>query len=512
MATEVRTQLSLFLRYLAESLDIPDSAFQEAERRYQAVGKWLAEDDSPLAVFSPEICPQGSFRLGTVVKPINDKDEYDIDLVCELALSKDNVTQRQLKQMIGSRLKANKTYERMLDPEEGRRCWTLLYADGLQFHMDILPAIPDDDGFKQRLRSIGVPAELAEHALAITDMEHPGYNIRTDDWPRSNPRGYADWFRSRMQTQFDAQRLLQARILEANIEDVPDYRIKTPLQRVIQILKRHRDVMFEKDQDDKPISIIITTLAALAYDNQADLLDALFAIVESMPAQIQRQGDTLCVLNPVNPLENFADKWREHPQRERKFREWLIQVRADINTALQKGDVQAIAESLTPRFGKGAINQSLKRFPGLDSTEGRQIVQAAASVPIRFDVAHREVPPWPVRTSYAASVGGRYKYNGDWHSFRSNGEALPKYCELMFQAETNVPRPFSVYWQVVNTGDEAAQVNQLRGSIFLADSAGAGGLHQKERTAYTGSHWIECFVVKDGVCVARSGEYVVNIR
>lgn len=512
MATEARTQLSLFLRYLAESLDIPDSAFQEAEKRYQAVGNWLGEDGSPLAGFSPEIYTQGSFRLGTVVKPINDRDEYDIDLVCQFALTKGNLTQKQLKQMIGRRLKANKTYERMLDPEEGRRCWTLLYADGMQFHMDILPSIPDDDGFKQRLRSIGVPAELAEHALAITDREHSQYDIKTADWPRSNPRGYAEWFRSRMQTQFDAQRLLQARIMEANVEDVPDYRIKTPLQHVIQILKRHRDVMFEKDPDDRPISIIITTLAALAYDNQADLLDALFAIVEGMPAQIQRQGDTLCVLNPVNPLENFADKWREHPQRERKFREWLIQVRADINAALQKGDVRAIAESLTPRFGKGAINQSLKRFPELDSAESRQIVQAAATAPIGFNVGHRESPPWPVRTSYAASVSGRYKYNGDWHSFRSNGEALPKQCELLFQAETSVPRPFDVYWQVVNTGAEAAQMNQLRGRIFLADSAGAGGLSQKERTAYTGSHWVECFVVKDGVCVARSGEYVVNIR
>ena len=89
---------------------------------------------------------------------------------------------------------------------------------------------------------------------------------------------------------------------------------------------------------------------------------------------------------------------------------------------------------------------------------------------------------------------------------------LPKQCELLFQAETSVPRPFDVYWQVVNTGAEAAQMNQLRGRIFLAASAGAGGLNQKERTAYTGAHWVECFVVKDGVCVARSGEYVVNIR
>ena len=33
-----------------------------------------------------------------------------------------------------------------------------------------------------------------------------------------------------------------------------------------------------------------------------------------------------------------------------------------------------------------------------------------------------------------------------------------------------------------------------------------------ERTKYAGMHWIECFIVKDGVLVARSGEFVVNIE
>jgi hypothetical protein len=85
---------------------------------------------------------------------------------------------------------------------------------------------------------------------------------------------------------------------------------------------------------------------------------------------------------------------------------------------------------------------------------------------------------------------------------------------LNFIADTNVPPPFNVYWQVVNTGAEAASLGNigLRGEIFSAKSAGRGGLHQRESTLYTGMHWIECFIVKDGVCLARSGEYIVNIE
>ena len=32
-----------------------------------------------------------------------------------------------------------------------------------------------------------------------------------------------------------------------------------------------------------------------------------------------------------------------------------------------------------------------------------------------------------------------------------------------------------------------------------------------EKSLYTGKHWIECFIVKDGICVARSGRFYVNI-
>jgi len=39
------------------------------------------------------IYPQGSFRLGTVVRPDTRTGEYDIDLVCWLLIAKETVTQ-----------------------------------------------------------------------------------------------------------------------------------------------------------------------------------------------------------------------------------------------------------------------------------------------------------------------------------------------------------------------------------------------------------------------------------
>jgi hypothetical protein len=158
----------------------------------------------------------------------------------------------------------------------------------------------------------------------------------------------------------------EKRILAAQrhmkIEDVPDYSVKTPLQRAIQILKRHRDIMFVDDPDNKPVSIIITTLAAKAYNNERDLYDALSTIVEGMPRHIQVVGGVPWVVNPVNPKENFADKWQSRPQRAENFTAWLRRVKNDLDTALKKRGINEVSESLKTVFGERTLTTAVTNF------------------------------------------------------------------------------------------------------------------------------------------------------
>ena len=81
----------------------------------------------------------------------------------------------------------------------------------------------------------------------------------------------------------------------------------------------------------------------------------------------------------------------------------------------------------------------------------------------------------------------------------------------MFSAATDTAPPYEVFWQVVNTGEEARQANGLRGG-FDRGRVDRGRLQRKESTLYEGFHSIECFVVKNGLCVGQSGPFVVNIR
>ncbi len=349
-------QKNKIIGILLDELDISETKYREAESRYKAVGDWLDRDESSVSQYHPEVYVQGSFRLGTVIRPISEDGEYDIDSVCKLDLNTKQCSQEELKLMIGDEIKAYAKEQAMKKPvKEGKRCWTLNYADGSRFHMDVLPAIPHSEGFRILLESKKASSEWGNNTIAITDNTLPNYRNRNTDWPISNPKDYADWFRAQMKVSMSRNFARSAILMEkfASVEEVPTYRFKTPLQRVVQILKYHRDNMFG-DDDEKPISVIITTLAAHAYTNEDNVLVALQNIVPRMRAFIEEREGVRWIANPVNPLENFADKWPRHPAREIKFFEWYNAV------------AQCVANIASPTAGLESINEGLVKIAGVD--------------------------------------------------------------------------------------------------------------------------------------------------
>jgi hypothetical protein len=190
---------------------------------------------------------------------------------------------------------------------ERRRCWTLDYPG--QFHLDILPAIPDADG--------------ENHDILITDTDL----LR---WQFSNPKNYAKWFFGQMDKVLTEAKAAMAKSTGVSIEDVPEWKVRTPLQRAVQLLKRHRDVLFEHDDECRPVSILITTLAASVYDGEKDIQTALIQLIRKMPEQILKRDGKWWVANPAHPDENFADKWNENPERRDAFLRWLARVLADL--------------------------------------------------------------------------------------------------------------------------------------------------------------------------------------
>ncbi|MGC6553889.1 nucleotidyltransferase domain-containing protein, partial [Streptococcus sp. VTCC 12905] len=201
--------------------NVSETTTKEIIASYEAVGTYLGNLEEDLDI---KISPQGSMALGTMIKPLSsDKNgEYDVDLICQLT-NGESLTPEQVKHIVGNRLHESPRYSKMLDPE-GKRCWTLKYTD---FHMDVLPCTPLS----------------SENSNSIRITERLDNNTYKDGI--SNPKGYIEWFKAKMQLVYTEALQNYAEKRNVEIEKIHLYNLRTPLQMAIQILKRHRDIMFE---------------------------------------------------------------------------------------------------------------------------------------------------------------------------------------------------------------------------------------------------------------------------
>ena len=331
------TRIDMVLRQIAKELDITDEKYENAVASYNAIGTYLSNNIN----VQVDIFPQGSFRLGTVIKPLSDEDDYDIDLVCKV--NKYFSNPKDLKNEVGQALKSSDRYSKMLQ-EEGKRCWTLKYADEAQYHMDILPAIEDITYDKDK-------------KLKITNKDEIS-NIYT--FTTTNPEAYFEWFNEKQKEE--KRRLVESFAVQnnKNIEEVPDYKVKTTLQVALQILKRYRDKKFENNLENKPISIILTTIMAQIYTGENNVYELIKKFSNNYYKYIKIKDGIEWVENPVNSEENFADKWQIHPERKEDFKFFVSELKNDIvnNTFITSGDLFEESKSYKEIFGTKIVEKA----------------------------------------------------------------------------------------------------------------------------------------------------------
>jgi len=318
--------LDLLLHGGLSELDITPEEHERVVQRYAGLGAvldvlWAA------TLGSNRVFAQGSFMLGTVVRNVSRNDDLDIDLVAVRDIAKPSITQEQLKEEVGEAVNRYARGPKSGFPtvEESSRCWTLTWPD---MHMDVLPAIPDD-------------ASRVD-GLLITDQD-----VRS--WLPSHPEGYARWFRSRMTSQAMASRGIEEKRLD--VERVPEWQRRSALQRVVQALKRHRDVYFIDRPNERPSSIVITTLAAHAYTGGRDLQRVLREVVSGMSKYLYFADGEWLLPNPAQRHENFVDSWAAEPWQARRFFEWLDAAESAFLGFETKSGLDQVIPALDAAFG-----------------------------------------------------------------------------------------------------------------------------------------------------------------
>lgn len=334
---ERKQNIDAMYRKIAAEIEISETQAEKAKESYEAVGNYL---NNNIKQYYVRIFPQGSFMLGTVIKPISDKDEYDIDLVATI----DNkfTSAKDLKNIVGDVLKTSDRYSEKV--EEGKRCWTIQYSESANYHMDILPTMKSDTYFQNK-----------KLIMTHKEDENSDYEFR-----QTNPEAYYDWFVKRMEEE--KKKLTEEYAIRNKIEivEVPEYKIKTTLQIAIEILKRYRDIKFKDTPDIKPISIILTTLIARIYTGKENVYELIEKFSKEYVLYLERdENGNVLIQNPVNKNENFADKWPSNPERKEAFFKFMDDLKYDVvtNKVLLEGNIREQADAYKKLFGENMVNK-----------------------------------------------------------------------------------------------------------------------------------------------------------
>lgn len=325
-------QLDDLLNRIAEKLQLDDTRRASAERSYNAVSEWIEADSGFFKNVPFDIYPQGSYRIGTNVKPLQG-EEFDLDIVIHMTIPYERFDPLAVLNELERRLREHGQYKTML--KRKNRCIRIVYAN--LFHIDILP------GFQE--------SALDQNRIVVPDRSLKG-------WTPSNPKGYAEWFQAKYIKQ---EQLLLEKALRA--EDLPEqipYHLMQPLQRAVQLIKRYRDIYFRNNQELATSSIILTTIAGQFYNGEQSEYEAIKGIVNrANDAALRLNGQVLRIVNPANPNEVFSDKWVNEPRLYQSF----IRFMADFKKLWDKIEgtkgIHAIIDILKEMFGENTSTNSL---------------------------------------------------------------------------------------------------------------------------------------------------------
>lgn len=383
-----------FLLRAARDISLPPGLYETIEKRYAVLEGILAAGTDPL-LQRVHVFPQGSIRLRTTIKPApgstGELATVDADAVIWIE-GIDHASAAGVLTAVTDRFQEGVRVEAPIDPL--RRGIRIIYGDeNPGFHIDITPA----------RNLLGNRSELGHGALQVPDREL--------GWKASSPIAYSDWLDDASKKSLPiftmdealAKSLRVAMEAEASQEDMPsynDYADANVLRAAIKLLKRHRDMWAIRNRNTgyRPISAVITTLAAKAYEELAkdsaiyirDPAEIMLELIEKMPSFIRPRSGSWQVCNPMDEGENFAEKWnRPHGEGDKyrnAFHTWHAEAKQAFALGLEDlGSSARFQEEVAKAFGTGRtlvekVVSGLPAdwtLPGLHKGTSRSVVSLA---------------------------------------------------------------------------------------------------------------------------------------
>ncbi|MGB3145931.1 MAG: hypothetical protein WBB24_17670, partial [Maribacter sp.] len=155
--------------------------------------------------------------------------------------------------------------------------------------------------------------------------------------------------------------------------------------RAVQLTKRYRDIFFDKNPKHRTSSIVLTTIFGQLYQGEASIYETIDNVLNRIIGNyseyqqlFENRGiyKRIKVLNPVNPEEDFTDKWDKDKEYYNQFIAFAKSYKEKWER-LKKGDF-GIAEEL---FGSARTKIILKvQLENLSKGKGDTLEKAGLSI------------------------------------------------------------------------------------------------------------------------------------
>ncbi|MGI8710961.1 MAG: nucleotide-binding domain-containing protein [Acidimicrobiales bacterium] len=443
--------VDVFESFLRTEVNLNKTRLNTLEDRLSAVESFITDE----ATFGPaflELIPAGSWAHRSIIKPVTANDGFDADVLLHM----EEQTAWQPKDYIENlywSFRGSANYKDRL--QRKTRCLRITYAG--EFHIDLVP-------FIERAGLYYITNRLVPEDTGKLEA--------------SNPIAVTDWIDAR-------QRLTNGSFI-----------------KVVRLLKYLRD--YKNTFNCK--SIILTTLlgeqvneieAMLAPDRYRDVpatLNTLLGkLADSLPLTMP------AVFDPGGTGDNFTDRYREGWDYD-NFRAQIRRYATKVASAYAETSRPKAIAAWQEIFGDEFDPDTLDRVSAL--------APLSASVPWEREEQIQDRFPVQIDPNYRLKIKGEVVPKMGFRNLdlTQRGYRVPKRRTLKFRVvNLTVPAPYEIHWKVRNGDREAFDANQLRGEISRDD----GSRIKTETTSYKGTHYVECYVVKNSIVVAKDRQTVI---
>jgi len=377
---------------------------------------------------------QGSYKYGTLIKPVRVEEEYDVDLGVyfewgdgeSIEPTADQLRRWVQQELVGYHNQCADMHSVAEPPKE--RCSRASYAH--QFHIDTPVYHLNSDTDKRRLACL------------------------TKGWEVSDPKIFYKWFRDALTGGEREQ-----------------------VRRLIRYLKAWAAVSFDDIPDSRPSSIFLTVLATEAYADIGLALifgvaddDALISIVRTIHGRLNR---TRRVLNPATRVDEDLNRMSDEAWA--AFLPRFDSLLDIVDRAADAADEGAAALIWSEAFSFLMPQPEVDEIELIDEQTSRSLMQLP-----EIDIS--------VYT-------GRGRQRRFVAKYRNQVPGVAKDCTLVFTIANPhvVPAFATVEWTVRNRGGDADESSDLGHR-----KVGMGMLQAEEWTRYLGTHHMHCIVRANG--------------